>query len=354
MGDEVFTPEERVILGESEPEPQAAAPEKPLAEGAKPEGEAKPPEGTPAPEANQPEHTEEEKVAAEKEGAKIEVDAKGKTWIIDDEGTRIPLKRWRTNYRERMDAERGKVETERKFKLFQELGPDKYYEIYPDEKPAGHKPKEQPAQSWPGVQPNFGEMIVRGGEYDGMTLNEVWQQNPAYANFLQNQHIESLRTQQTTIQQQKETALKEATTEVEQFSASISKDLFGKEDLSKLTKDEEMKVAQTIQDTLDWMRKTGRGGGVLADAHFLMNKENLLNDAKVKGGKAALESITKPSVPSISASGGGAVVGMAALEAMTRDELANKINDMDSAEYSKFMKGASKELKAKHPDLPWE
>lgn len=354
MGDE-FTPEEKVILGEVDPDPQTAAPDKPPEEGAKPDGEANPPaDGTKPPESDKPEHTEEEKAAAEKDGARVEVDAKGKTWVVDDEGTRIPLTRWRKIYHEKMDAVRGKEETERKHKLFKELGQDKYYELYPDEAPADYKPAQQarPGQQWPGVNPNMGEMLVKGGDYDGMTLNQVWQENPAYANFLQNQYIESVRTAETRYRERHDTLVKEATTEVEQFSVSVAKELFNKE-LSGLTPQEEQKIAETIQQTLDFMKKTGRGGGILADAYFIMNKENLITEARTKGGQAALQSLTKPSVPSINASGGGAVTGMNAYEAMSRDELAAKIADMNDTQLSRFMKEATPALKQKHPDLPW-
>ena len=353
MGDEVFTPEEKVILGE-EPEPQAAAPVEPPAESVKLEGEEKPPEGTPAPDAKEPEHTDEEKAAAEKMGLTVETDAKGKTYFVDSDGARIPPKRFKEIYWQSKEAERGKAEAERKFKLFQKLGPDEYYQMYPEEAPEGYKPKE-PAQpdSWPGMQPNMGEMVVRGGEYDGLTLNEVWQKNPAYANFLQNQHIESARRTQTETQQKKEADVKSATAEVDQFAASIAQDLFQKKELTALTKEEEGKISETIQKTIDWMRETGRGGGVLADAYFLMNKETLLNDAKVKGGKAAMDSITKPAIPSINTSGGGAVTGMAAYEGMSRDQLSEVVANMSEKETEKFLKSAPQSLRQKHPDLPW-
>ena len=356
MGDQaIFTDEELVVLGEKEPAEAAQAPpasddgEKP------PEGGATPPEGdglkqTP-PAGEQPEHTEEEKNAAEAMGFRVE----GK-FIVDADGTKIPVTRWKKLYFEHHEAQRGKAETERKFNLFKELGADRYYEIYPEDKPEGYQPPQpKPAsQQQTQEQQDYGNMIVRGGEYDGQTLNEVYQINPAYATQLLNGHLDGQRRETETRQQQEEKLKSESVSEINAFTGQLSKELYSKE-ADKLTADEERKVADTIKETLAWMSKTRRGGGVIADAYFLMNREKDLSDAKTKGGREALEALKKgggaPS--SIGGGTGAALSGFSAYEAMTADQLAEVVDRMSEKKAMEFLKDAPQSLKEKHPGLPW-
>lgn len=363
MGEEVFTAEEKVILGE-EPEPQTADQAKPPVEGEKPpegektpEGEVKPPEGKP-PETKEPEHTDDEKKAVEAMGLRI--DEKG--FIIDDEGTRIPAKRWKKLYWEAQEAKRrhgeaetGKAQTETKFKLFKVIGPAKYYEIYPDEKPEGFQAETKPPAAKVSDDPF--DMVAQypdpNNPYHGKTLREIYREDPAEGRRLERAWEQGQQTQRQTATETHNRLIRESEREVTDFSASIAKDLFGKE-AKDLTQEEETQVSQTIQDTLNWMQKTNRGAGILADAYFIMNREKIVNDAKTKGGKAALESLQKPSVPSINSGQGAASTGMDAYEAMNVDQLAKAIENMTEKQYTHFLKSASPALKAKHPSIAWD
>jgi len=362
MGEEaaVFTPEEKVILGE-ETEPQKADPEKPPVEGeAPPEGGEKPPEGEKPPAAKEPEHTEEEKKEVESAGAKIEVDEKGKTWIIDDEGTRIPLKRWRSNYRESQEHKRGKEELERKLNLIKELGQERYYSLYPAEKPANWKPA---AAVRTAKEADVFDLVAQypdpSNPYHGKTLREIYSLDAAEGRRLEREYektksaeSEKTRAAAEAAENFKQQTIREANAEVETFMDHLAGEMFSKK-ADALTPQEKAQVESSIQATLDWMGATKRGAGILADAYFLMNKEKIVADAKTKGGKGALESLQRASVPSINAGGGAATAGMGAFEAMSRDELAGRIADMDEMAFVKFSRQASAALKAKHPDVPW-
>src|SRR3990172_1336729 len=147
MGDEaIYTPEELAILGEETPV-------------VTPPADQELPEGEKASE-NQPEHTEEEKSAAEKMGLRVE-----EGFIVDDDGTKIPAKRWKSLYYDYKEVDRGKTETERKFNLYKELGQDKYYAIYPEEAPKDWQAKEAPVE--PAARADIGNMLVQGGPHDG-------------------------------------------------------------------------------------------------------------------------------------------------------------------------------------------
>lgn len=344
MGENEFTPEELEILGETPVEPEKVDQETPTEVEGETETEVKEPE----PEVKEPEHTEEEKAAVEKMGLRIE-----EGFIVDADGTKIPPKRWKQMYFESKELERGKTELERKFTLYKELGQEKYYELYPDEKPANWQPqKEENIQTQP-KSFDMGEMKVVGGEYDGYTLNEVYQVNPAYATYLQNEYLNSEREKVATVAQQQENIRKESEKELSEFTETLNNEFYPGKKLEELTEGEQRNIANTIQATLDWMSKTKRGSGRLDDAYFLMHREEQLKEAKTKGGKLALESLTKkPVIPSLDNKGG--VAEGSNYDTMTTEQLAQKIADMPDVKAMEFMKNASPTIKAKHPTLPWD
>jgi len=354
MGEETqFTADELRILGEEPPAQPAGGPEKPLpAEGGEtlkpPEGEVKPEQKLE--EVKLEETTPEEKQAMESMGLRID-----KGYIVDDDGTKIPAKRWKSLYRDYSERGRTIEEKDRKFQLFKELGQEKYFELYPGETPAGWKPPEKDngkRKELTETAPALGEMIVKGGPHDGKTLNQVWQEDPAYAATIQSNHLNAENQKVETERQTQERLKKESEDEVNTFTGQLARELFNKEP-EKLTKDEEGRVVSSIQSIFDWMAKTKRGGGVLADAHFLMNREKHISDAKAKGGKEALESLNKPAIPSVSTGGGASVGGFSAYEEISRDQLATEVEKMSEKQAIKFFKEAPASLKAKHPDLPW-
>ncbi|HSW65043.1 MAG TPA: hypothetical protein VLH56_17290 [Dissulfurispiraceae bacterium] len=341
---EEFTQEELVILGEA-PEPTPAGQAPPA--GAKaPEGDAALPEGTPAPE-KPPEHTEEEKAAAEKLGLRIE-----DGFIVDEDGTKIPAKRWKTLYRQAKETERGAAETQRKLNLFKELGADKFYEHYPDEKPAGYKPANRELRQETGVPANIGEMVVQGGPHDGKTLNEVYQDDHAYATLMQNQYLDGLKEKETETKRKQDSERERTLSEVTQFADTRAVEMFGKK-YDELPEVEKARINAITSDVLDWIGKTMRTV-YIDDAYYLMNRDAIIKSAHEKGGKAALASLSKPAIPSIDTGGGKGAVGMDAYESMTSEQLAAKVADMTDAQLSKFLKEAPQSVRSKHSSLPWE
>jgi hypothetical protein len=373
MGDEdKLTPEEMAIVGDEQPEPQAADQGTPQADS----GSVASTGGAPAPgtqtktvkRPQEPEqHTDSEKKAMEAMGLRIE-----KGFIIDDDGTKIPAQRWKKLYHNYKEAERkhseaatGRTELEKKFKLFRILGPDKYYDIYQDERPKDYHPKQGGAPGQAATKQTDPFSLVAqypdpNHPFHGMTLGDIYKQDPAEGRRLERAWEQNQQKQTTAEQQRKEAAtqsrrklLQESEKEVKDFSESLAKDLFRK-DVSSLSKEEEEKVDQTIRQTLEFMKQTRRGGGNLADAYYIMNRETLLKDAKATGGRAALESLQKNHVPSIGAGAGAAPAGMDALESMSSDQLARHIEGMSEKAYMAFLKNASPELKAKHPSIAWD
>lgn len=352
---EVFTNEERLILGEIDELPPAGDQVQPPAEGEQPpEGEVKTEGEVKEPKVKEPEHTPEEKAEAEKMGFRLETDDKGKSFIIDDEGTKIPLKRWKSLYWEGQETQRAKTETERKFNLFKELGPDKFYSLYPDEAPQGWKPTPAPVAAPELTADTYhaiGSMQVEGGPYDGMTLNEVYQRDPAYAITLQQTYLNEQNQKVNQIKDAQSKLRQESETEVNQFSEQLAQERFGKE-TAKLSEQELRVINSEIKSTLSFLAE--RGLSYLSDAYFLMNKDKLINEAKTKAGKSVLENLSKGTIASISGGGVASATGWAAYETMTADQLGRELEAMDEKKAQEFLKNAPQSMKQKYPGLPWD
>ena len=324
--EEEFSPEELEALGEQTPEKTTE----------EPQGE---PEESPEESTEQVEETETEQAASAEETQTEEEK-------IDPIQKRIDRLTWERH------------ETERKFDLFKRLGPERYYEAYPDERPQEEQqpiPQQHPVQQ--PVPQDIGSMIVRqpGGPYDGMTLRDVYIEDPVFATNLQTQFIMS-RQQEAMMRQAEEVRVKsEAQQEIESFADMIAAEEFNL-NAKSLTPEQESRVAGTIQQVLDWMGKTRRGGGNIADAYFLMNKEGLIKKAAVQAGQKAIQDLAKrQGPPSIDTTGGGTAqdTGFAAMEKMTETQLLNRVDRMNDKELAKFLSEAPQSLRSKHPTLPW-
>lgn len=354
--EDTFTDEEKAALGEADPAPAADVKAEPEAkEGpepeAKPEGEVTP-EGE-KPEAEQkPEPTTEEKAAAEEQGFRIETDDKGHSYIVDDDGTRIPPKRFREVYREAKEGERAKE----KLDLLKRLGTDAYYQAFPDEKPADYKaPASEPVKQAP---EDIGSLTVSqpGGPYDGKTLRELYDMGGEAAVLATQLHTNYLfehRKAEERKAGELERVKAEALKEIESFAGELAKEAFGK-DAPALSKDEEAEVEKTIGAVLDWMNKTHRGGGIIADAYFLMNKEGLLKKISESAAARALKSITDRKGPaSIDTKAGGDVkpTGFESYERMTEDQMLKAIDAMPEREFKKLLTDAPASLRRKFPGI---
>lgn len=372
MGDEdTYTKEELEILGDAPAEPPAGDPAPPVTEEAAAppaDGEAPPAEGEEKPKEGEgelpadakpaeQEHTEEEQKAVESMGARIEGG-----FIIDDEGTKIPITRWRKLYATSKEAQRTaeverakRIENESKFKLFKNVGPEKYFSMFPEEAPpGGYKPPQAARQP---AQPDPLDLVAQypdpGHQYHGMTLRDIYNVDAAEGRRLERIWEQGQKTAQHEQEERRRRLLRDSEAEIESFTSDFAKERFGKE-ANALNPKEEAEVAKVIQDTLDWMKKTGRGAGVLSDAYFIMNRERIITEERTKAGKKALESLGRhPSVPSIGGGGRSGGGGVSAYESMGADQLAEAIANMDDRAAIAFLKGAPDSLKAKYPGIPW-
>jgi hypothetical protein len=352
--EDTFTDEEKAALGEAEAAPDAEKAE-PEEKGPDTPDESKG-EETPKEEAKtEPaaEPTAEEQAAAEDQGFRIETDEKGHTYIIDDDGTKIPPKRFREVYREAKEGER----TKEKFDLFKKLGPEGYYQAFPDERPEA-PPEPAPRREMIPPGTDIGALIVKqpNGPYDGMTLRDVYQQDPVFATNLQTDFLLKQREAEDQRRGEAGRVKQEAATEIETFAESVAQEVFGKS-AKGLAKDEEAKVTDTIQQVIEWMHKTHRGGGNINDAYFLMNKEGLLKGAANKAAAKTIKDLQNRQGPaSIDTGKGGEAkeTGFEAMEKMTEEQLTAKIDKMSDKDASKFFKTAPKALRAKYPGLPWD
>jgi hypothetical protein len=283
----------------------------------------------------------------DEQGGKL-ITENGKQYVVDEDGAKIPIERFKKIYWKEKTARQEKEETQTKFNLFKELGAEKYYEKYPDEKPADYKPAEEQ----PPAAEDFNAMVVNGGKYDGLTIGEVAKEDPVAATLMVNNYLETKRTAAETQRRQQEEGIRAKTEEGNRFKWERAKELFGKE--KDYTEDEIKQVNQIYNDLGDWMRANKKLHYSLEDAHLLMNKDKIIKDAKIESAKAALKTATTKTVASIG--GGDSSVGLTGFEAimaMSEDALTKHIDKMSDKEFSKFCKDAPKALKEKYPLLTW-
>ncbi len=229
--------------------------------------------------------------------------------------------------------------------------PEEFYRRYPDEE----RPEPATNESAPQTDGmvDLGSMPVKGGQYDGKTLNEVYQENPAEATRMQTEYIEKARAEEQRLLDQRTQLLAEAEKEVAEFQGSLSSELFEKP-FSDLSPAEISEVEKVHSGVLEWMEKTGRGGGIMADAYYLMNRESNDKKAAAKGAESLIEQTNRGKVKVITSdTDPGELTGYDAFESMSEDQLEGSMDDMSEGDYNKFLKEAPKSLRKKHPDLPW-
>lgn len=267
----------------------------------------------------------------------------------------------KTPVQKRIDELVGKAgESDRKLDLFKTLGPEGYYKVYPGEKPEGYEEKGGDQESKHQGKPlSFGaaaNMVVKGGAYDGKTLAEVKEENPDDALDLYLEWRDDQKDEAKESEIKTEALNKEVGQELSDFENSLSKDLFGKDDVAGLDEKQADEVKSIVGSILDWMDETNRFNYKLEDAYYILNKENILNDAK---GKAVSDLINKlrsgsGSVVGAKKGSSGAKTGYEALENMNADELAVKIENMSDGEYDSFRNNAPASLKSKFPGIDWD
>lgn len=328
-----FTKEELEILGEETPDEDPGTPSEEESDTGESQESEEKPEETP--------ESEEEKKEEEKPDSEKKEDEDEK-----DKGP-IPYGRFSKVFAE-------KKELEKKLELFR-TDPEEYFRQYPDEKPTEEKPKESKETHIP----TFGEagnLLVQGGEYDGLTLRQVYDKDPFAAQDIYMQHKEALleaqRKERETVTKLKE----ESDQEVNSFAFERAKELFDKPDdfnLSDLNEKELQAINRDIQETLDWMTKTGRGGGKLKDAYILKNLDKILENATKKGASGLINHLKKPSSSSISSKRTSSDRSMENYLNMDTNQLAAMIEDMSDQQFLDFRKNAPPALREKLPGLDW-
>jgi len=299
--------------------------------------------------------TIEEKEVAQKEGVRL-VEENGRQYLVDDEGAKIPVQRWRKNYaRTQADirtAVRAAGETNKKLNLLKELGADRYYEIYPDEAPEGYQPSaaQNNRRSQPESAGDFTNMMVQGGKYDGRLLGDVARENPQAANLILNNYLETVQTSRQA--RQMEEFDRSFAEERDQFCLNRAKELFNKTD--NFTDSEKAKIAGVYNELSRWMIAGGVPHYNMEHAWFLMNKDRIIQSARAAAAEDAVKKAIEPGVKSIgSGSGQGRATDYDSYLSMTEDALADAIDRMSDAQQKRFYKEAPVELRNKYPSLPW-
>ena len=344
-----FSDEERAALGEvEEGKGKVEEPEKT-------EPEAKEDVKTPDPaevktEEVKPEPTEEEKAAMSAEGVKL-VEENGRQYILDADGEKIPVERWRKIYGKAKTAETEKEQISNKLNLFKQLGAEEYYKVYPDEKPADYKPvtKEPEAKT---TEEDFNSMEVSGGKYDGQTIGEVAQVDPVSATLMVNNYLDGKRAAVAEESKKKEEFQVNFINEKNSFCMSRAKELFNKD--KDFTPEEIQQVNTVYQELANFMVANKIAHYRMDDAYFLMTKDKVIKSAKIDAAKAVINDATKKPVGFIGSGDSNAgVSGFEAYLSMTEEALAKSIDKMNDKEQTKFYKDAPKALREKYPSLPW-
>lgn len=259
---------------------------------------------------------------------------------VDEEGNVIPYSRFKKEYASRK-------ELERKHDLLKR-DPEAYRKLYPDE--FEDKGEEKPSV---GIKSSeAANMVVQGGQHDGKTLAEVYDEDPFAATDLYLEYRDSQKKeaeQQANLQKQSQEELKN-------FSDELAQELFEK-GLDALGPKEGKEIDGVIDSVLGWMEETGRGGGNVADAYFLMNKERILQNAAEKGVKSLVDKSSKGQVRTVnSGKGQTEKSGYGRFMDFTADQLTDYIENLSDTEAEKFMAKAPQELKDKFPKAfaAWE
>lgn len=376
---EEFSPEELAALGEAVPEGEGGndgatgkSPEELEAEAqakaaadaqAQAEADAKlAAEGASKTEkeVEKTELTAEEKVKVEEEGVKLIKDEKtGKQYLVDEDGTKIPVERWRKNFAKThsaaTEAQREAEETKHKLNLFKQLGADKYYEIYPQEKPADFQPTSKPAPTKKLDIDDFRTVTVQGGEYDGLTLGEVAKEDPLAAQVILNNHLNAIAAEEAKVEAEKAAVIRDTQLEQEAFVVSLAKQKFGKSgQVTDYTPEEQAEIAREYNALTAWMAQNNKIIYRLEDAYRIMNHDKIIHSEKLKAAEAALKDATKNKIPAIGGGDGMThITGYEAYLKMSSDALAGVIDKMTDADQRTFYAKAPKELKEKYPSLPW-
>ena len=190
---------------------------------------------------------------------------------------------------------------------------------------------------------------ITGGDHDGMTLGELAETDILAALDIYNNHRDGQRAKQDAEVARRE----EVDREGAEFLSDRAKEAFGK-DFNDLTTDEEAQVRKLGDVVAAWMVETNRGGGIIEDGYYLMNKDNLLEQKQGEALKSLVAALKDPGTPSISIQKTTPTKGgFSRFLNYTSDEAAAEMDKMNEAEEDEFYKKAPAEVRKKFPSLPW-
>lgn len=336
-----FTPEELAALEGEGPKTEPDEPKEP--ENPEEPKVEEPKEPVPEePKAEEPKDEPSEEVkAAESMGLKVETDDKGKIFIVDDEGTRIPVTRWKKFYAEQKagveTAQREAQTIKEKHDLLR-TRPDEYYRRYPEEAPQRQEPIPQQV-----TREQLDNLPISGGEYNGWTLAQVWEVNPKEASRMENEYLRRVEKAQERQRQEVEAKENERKSDVQSFGMARAKELWGITDPKALTPAQHKELIAIGNRVLDWQYANGRQHYSMGDAWDLMTVNERIAKAKEEASKTTLKSLTeKKGIASIDTAGGAPVKDntFAAMEKWTDDQLERHIDRLSEPEYVKFRKEA--------------
>ncbi len=310
------------------------------------------------------EGTETEQAAPEEEESESATDTEAEAEQVEEEEAedkeppvqkRIDRLTWEKN------------ETQRRLDLLR-TNPEEYYRQYPDERPQQETPQQQAPQQ--GQQPQAGQvpafsqclgMPIQGGQFEGYTLGDLWNSEDknlqAAAIDLYNGYRDTVQAQVSEQQAQEQATKQEIEQTYDGFVSDRAKALTGKEDVNALTADEQKRVSNEVQATIDYAEKNGISPMRLDLAHKLMHYDEDIRKAEERGVKGLVEHTSKrgPRTASSSNVGSGASKGdpYAQYLEMGEDALLDKIESMGDAEIDRFLKNATPEFRQKHPALPY-
>jgi hypothetical protein len=299
--------------------------------------------------------TADEQKEFEGQGFKITTDEKGRSYVTDDEGSKIPPRRFRQIYQKSKEADT----TKEKLGLFKKLGADEFYKLYPEETPEGYTPPE-PARPAPARAPvganNVLDSLVTGGTYDGMTLRSVMEVDLDAGT----QMLNAWKDEQIKIQIEEDRRVNEShqsvSKETNEFGLARAKELFGVSDLSKITPEQNRQLYIMGREVLDWQEKNNRLNLTFEEAYKLMKHDDLVKKAREEGAKGAFKGLQKSGPFSIDTSGGGNMEpsGWEDIAAMDDKRFGEHVDTLGDIAFKKLLKEAPASVRIKHPGIDWK
>lgn len=260
-------------------------------------------------------------------------------FIVYENGEKIPIDRFEKLYWE-------KNESARKLDLLR-TNPEGYYQQYPDERPQIQQETQE--EEFDPIEA-LKQTVVPSGVYEGWTIQQVFEVDQIAGNVLLQGLIDYRREQankEFEAQEAEKAAenqrFKDAETETNNLSNELAQEIFGAKDYAALKPDQIKQIDAEVMRTIKWMTDNGKVFISPQEAYYLMDREKHLQSARAKGAREAVDSINKPSVPSIKV--GGGVQAINVYEDMSDDELLAHVQAMPDATFQNFIKSASQSVK---------